>query len=195
MSGVHKTYESLEITPRGFLGNSLGDTVKISKNLAQRSAMSGPEYLTLSNRETTSNPNIDALFKHLQMKPNDCKSINFIEDLIRSATDAFGLNSFKDWYIIQHKSPVTSDLHIQFLNEIIEFIIYGERKTSLITWVPLLSLSENSGNYTKLDNNIIDKIDRNGISTVKEAILSWLSKRNGMSDMVFTLAILFGRVD
>ena len=33
MSNLHKTFESLEITPRGFLGNSLGDTVKIPKNL------------------------------------------------------------------------------------------------------------------------------------------------------------------
>ena len=53
----------------------------------------------------------------------------------------------------------------------------------------------NAGNYTMVDNNIIDKINQAGITTVKEAILSWLSKRNGMSDMVFTLAILFGRVD
>ena len=79
MTGQHKRLEMLEITPRGFLGNSLGDTVKVPKNTSQRYAFSGPEYLTQSSRETVSNPNIDAIFKHYQLKPNDCKCINFIE--------------------------------------------------------------------------------------------------------------------
>ena len=82
MNNKHKTFESLEITPRGFLGNSLGDTVKIPKNLSRTSAIVGPEYLTMSARETVSNPNVDAIFKHFQNNPNDCKSINFIENLI-----------------------------------------------------------------------------------------------------------------
>ena len=170
MTGQHKRLEMLEITPRGFLGNSLGDTVKVPKNTSQRYAFSGPEYLTQTNRETVSNPNIDAIFKHYQLKPNDCKCINFIENLTQIAIDAFGLSSFSEWYILQHKSPVTSDPHINFLNETIDFIIFGERKTPLITWIPILSLSENAGNYTVVNNNIIDKIDKAGIKTVKKQL-------------------------
>lgn len=195
MSGQHKHLEMLEITPRGFLGNSLGDTVKVPKNTSQRYAFSGPEYLTQSSRETVSNPNIDSIFKHFQLKPNDCKCINFIENLVQVSIDAFGLSSFLEWYILQHKSPVTSELHINFLNETIDFIIFGERKTPLITWIPILSLSENAGNYTVVNNNIIDKIDKAGIKTVKEAIICWISKPGGVSDFVLTLSILFGRVD
>ena len=195
MSNQHKTFESLEITPRGFLGNSLGDTVKIPKNLSRPFAIVGPDYLTMSTRETVSNPNVDAVFKHFQTRPNDCKSINFIENLIEVAIDAFGLSSFSSWYQIQHKSPVTSATHIEFLNDTIDFIIFGERKTSLLTWIPILSLTENAGNYTMVDNNIIDKINQAGITTVKEAILSWLAKDNGISDFVLTLMILFGKVE
>ena len=64
-----------------------------------------------------------------------------------------------------------------------------------MTWIPILSLSENAGNYTVVNNNIIDKIDKAGIKTVKEAIICWISKPGGVSDFVLTLSILFGRVD
>lgn len=190
----HKFLDNLEITPRGFLGNSLGESVKIPLGTFSKTTTVGPDANNFAGRITIPNPNVDKVMNEYVNKPLHCANFGFVVDVIEIAIHAFGTSNFTNWYVMQHKSPVTTDLHIRFLNETIDFILTGERKTNVFTWLNLLACTENTGNYTLVDNNILAKIEKGGIKTIKELLIVWLRKENGLNDLVMTLFILFGSV-
>ena len=193
-SSEHKFIDNLEITPRGFLGNSLGDNVKLPLGTFSKSNVVGPDQNNFGGRVTIPNPNIDKLMNEYTNKAINCMNFGFVIDTIEIAIHAFGTNSFKSWYIAQHKSPVTTALHIRFLNETIDFILTGERRTNVFTWLNLLACTENTGNYTLVDSTVLNKIDSGGIKTIKELLIIWLRKENGLNDLIMSLFILFGSV-
>ena len=149
-------------------------------------------------KDETNNPNfynieVEQLFQLWRKDQSIVKDFDFIVDLLRTAKQAFGMASFKDWLRIQEMGNQTTRVHVDFLKDTFVFLQTGKRDINIETWKNLFIHSNNS----KIFDINIDSIfygDNSCLPTqINEVITQWISIPNGVSDLMMSLEIIFGK--
>ena len=149
-------------------------------------------------KDETNNPNffnteVEQLFQLWRKDQSIVKDFDFIVNLLRVAKHAFGMDSFKDWLRIQEMGNQTTRVHVDFLKDTFTFLQTGKRDINIETWKNLFTHGDN----TKIFDINIDSIfygDNSHLSTrVNEVITQWISIPNGVSDLMMSLEIIFGK--
>jgi len=149
-------------------------------------------------KDETNNPNfynieVEQLFQLWRKDQSIVKDFDFIVDLLRTAKQAFGMDSFKDWLRIQEMGNQTTRVHVDFLRDTFTFLQTGKRDINIETWKNLFIHSNNA----KIFDINIDSIfygDNSYLpTTVNEVITQWISIPNGVSDLMMSLEIIFGK--
>ncbi len=187
------------IYPRGFLGARLGKPVEKTLRPFEDVVRSHHYHVDMFNQPSPTiqvNANVEALYSQHMQGTGATLSFDFREKVLQVALEAFGTSDFKHWFISQHRSPATGDLHRRFLDDILAFIVTGRRNMALETWAALLTYSDIDGNITPLTPEVIDMFDRSfgkdqPVSLV-DVMVMWCSQPNGIEDLLHTLHILFG---
>lgn len=113
------------------------------------------------------------------------------------ALRAWGATRFDQWYYQQFKSPSFGDVHLDFIDDTIRFIMTGKRETDLNIWKDLVGYSdrvEKPRRASELATAFIDSKLPLGELHMTEIIRKWISHYDGFRDMMFTLNIMFGNV-
>lgn len=169
------------ITPRGFVfGDQAADD-----NVGGNKIIEGLYFTYLSRRI-------------------ELDKIAFRREIILAAYNAFGKNddniTFNRWYYNQFTSPYLSELHVEFLRDTLKFMDSGTRKYNIETWDSLLSRVEKVPAKT-MDDTI--ELNTFGISspgvirtpiiiTLPNFVRSFMKKKDGTAELLYTLYILFG---
>jgi hypothetical protein len=201
MPDTAPAYKGFRVYPRGFLGASLGEQIKPTERSAAASLRSyqyHPDWFKAPASAKEINQNIEALWAKLNDSYGAMDSMEFREKVLRIALNAFGTQNFYDWINVQISGPSTGDIHMRFLQDMLEFIETGKHQMSLHNWSGLLSLSEITHNETPNEGQFNwffitgDKRPKN--MQLVDVIQRWCSQPNGFIDLAHTLHVLFGEV-
>lgn len=186
--------------PRGFVAYSVGWPVRqINADLdAKLAAVRFSKVAAPKEKTVLSNAIIEKLFEEWRSMGRKSTDVDFVEDVISAALQAFGTVDMYEWCYMQTLSPYFTANHRQYLNETFEFIETGKRKFSHPTWLRLLRLEladpmDAKVYYTYQDFfRIKDAVLVKPPMDVYTFVERWLSQPGGFDDMLQTLHVLFG---
>lgn len=142
------------------------------------------------------NGDVQALWDAVTAGQPGVSHFDFREQILRAAKAAFGTASLYDWLSAQTNSPSFSAYHADYLNETLEFALYGvRRRLSYNNWVVLLA-PNHAMPPKDLPRTLIDWLSdqhqRGGMS-ITSFIGSWLMQENGIVDLLESLYVMFGK--
>lgn len=192
-----KIYGGLKLHPNGFLGAP----IEYRSTHAERpfrvdliGAVS--RKVTLENEDNTLKPNnfIDELFKEV-LSHEDILARNFAfrERVYMAALQAFGTLTINDWIEKQKQNPYFDSMQNRFVEETVCYVFTGFRKYHPMIYVDTLDIGTHNafeiGPHTR-QCLLIDNLGKPML--IREFIRRWLSQRDGLSDLIFSLRVLFG---
>lgn len=187
----------MQLYPRGFLGASSINVEEFKTTPINTSRLGN--YFTLSffkekKDKLKGNPVVNDSFRSLIAGDGRVSGFQFSEKLYKTAFALFSCENFKDWILLQEKSPLFSHVQRDFIIDTLNFLNTGKRSVSIMTWLSIINhvtYQENSGyRFNSEDLKEINKMNING--TMHDVISSWLSHSDGLVDFITTLYILFG---
>lgn len=198
--------------PRGFLGAIIsatgqGDGSNISRidtlKLSFGSTSANPDNLVPSN------PEINELYNRYLHHSAEVATFQFYEQILVAALKAFGTSNFKEWLNAQAQTSTTDYLHALFLQDTVRFIFTGKREMLIENWIPRLSHSHTVDNTVVLENRNADAFSKMLLDYESSypkfgnrqhlhygldvTIWHWVQQPNGITDLLKTLYILFGK--
>jgi hypothetical protein len=196
------TYQGFRIYPRGFLGASLGTTAQQILRPYQEKVLTHqfhPEMFKAPKSAVEVNHNIEQIWSHLLRYNHAILDFDYRQKVLLVALNAFGTDDFMKWTMAQFAGPSTGELHAEFIEDTLDFIMTGKRKLHLTSWLPLLTLSDLNTNVTvpseKIKTFFVEpetKVARN--VKLIDVLQRWCSHEGGFEDMIQTLHILFGDI-
>lgn len=197
MPDLAPTYKGFRVYPRGFLGAALGDLIKAPER-AYSSQLKMHTYHPdwFKNAKTTRevNRNIESMWRHMNDHHLAIDDIEFREKILKIALNAFGASDFHQWVSIQMSGPSTGDIHMDFLQDTLNFIDTGRRRMNLHTWTTMLSMTEITHNETPDEGQFAWFFKGNRNVKLVDVIQRWCGQPNGFADLAQTLHVLFGEV-
>lgn len=198
-------YKGFRVYPRGFLGASLGEQIKQAERPFAGSLKTHtyhPDWFKPAQAPREVNRNIENMWRKAQEHRFVFDDINFREELLKIALQAFGTMSFQEWVSINQQGPSTGDMHMEFIQDTLQFIQTGKRSMNLHSWTMMLSLSEVTHNDTPNEgqfkwffvNENAFGPQRCRNQSVVDVIQRWCSQEGGFIDMAQTLHVLFGEI-
>jgi len=107
------------------------------------------------------------------------------------------LKSNGNWFIKQDTNPMVQDYNYQFLQDTLRFIATGHRHIAIYSWQDLLTHTPDQGlKDAHSRHDISDQFRNLALDRSIEALIQkWLSWPKGFDDFVFSLHLMFGRID
>lgn len=191
-AGVFQVYR------RGFVGRPVKEVDKKSINSSIMKQLKNLQFNQTASlydeKNHVSNEDIEVLYAQYTKKTAKTGTFDFHELIIQAALEAFGTKQFIEWIDLQNKSPEVNYLNSRFLRDTLKFIETGKREMVLENWEPLLnSDGVVTGEWENVTQDAIELNKRIRIIDLKDVIRIWCSQPNGLSDMLITLHILFGK--
>lgn len=203
---MHNRPEKLQIYPRGFLG-----TLKTNQVPPKATPFSNRyrelqfNWSLVDSRETrrTGDPVVEKLFAQMIRSEQSIDSHAFREKVFKAAFRLFGGTDFFFWYQAQNASPLLTDHHALFLEDTIGYLVNGKRGLNTISWLSLINLTQNEATKFEMSDNTKKffglPYPGSGVTLPKNrntavVLQSWWSKPAGVSDLLYTLHILFGDI-
>lgn len=196
------TFEGFRIYPRGFLGASLGVTPMEVLRPYQEQVQSHqfhPKMFKPSKADVEINRNIEEVWSAMIRHQGKMLEFDFREKLLTVALGAFGTQDFKLWVNTNIRGPSTGELHAEFIEDTLLFIASGKRRLAVMTWLPLLTLSDlktNANVPTALINSFFIQPNDRGECNVNlvDVLQRWCHHEGGFEDLIQTLHVLFGDI-
>ena len=195
-----RTYNGFPIYMRGYLGSLHGKMRDTDRSLVYDTTLADNMYrrqLELANQNAY-NPNVISLYVELLRNPLIVRDDVFLRATIKTAKEAFGTPSFVDWFLLQYQSPDTGSVHIDYLEDMLEFALIGKYYKPLYdnqVWLSVLNLTFIRGNETflsKQTGEMLKEFTANHGHSVDDFINAMLLKEYGHEQLVRTLFVLFG---
>ncbi|MCK9234973.1 MAG: hypothetical protein M0R77_01090 [Gammaproteobacteria bacterium] len=200
---------SVQVYPRGFLGKPI-DRVEEAPKFAMRSPnlMFGFSLVSGMNERRKGSPEVDEL--HQQYLGNLKYATNFdcFKDLLVEFLSVFTTNQFGQWLFMQRESPVYTPLHERFLIDTCNYLLTGQRKLSVYNWEGMFKHNYQPGSETyggrhtetnvPLELNKTDRLLATDLfkrfenASLGDVFQYWVSKPNGLDDLMTSLFIFFG---
>lgn len=203
MRDAAQSFSGFRVYPRGFLGASLGVNAQTALRPYHERIQSHvyhPDMLKRPKLEVEINRNVEKIWSRFLGHEGALWNFEFRETVLKIALGAFGTEDFKQWVDVQFKGPATGELHADFIYDTLNFIQTGQRKLTLMNWIPMLTLSEAGSNITVADKEIIKSFfidSRNGLAKnikLVDVLQRWCSHPGGFEDLVQSLHVLFGDI-
>jgi hypothetical protein len=195
------------VYPKGFLGFDIGLPVKDRGNDLDQ--LIGAIKLNLPPPKETSgvsNHDVEVLWKSYIGGFSYMTSFEFREKVLLAALRAFGTSDFREWLVLQEKSPYYTEMHRRFINDTLHFILNGKRSVVVQSWSVLIRPTEvshrdretvvNVDGFFRHENQRSEEFyagdgERPG-TELTNVLHQWTSRPNGFEDLLETLHILFG---
>lgn len=151
------------------------------------------------------NPDVMRIYEQLVRRDYKSESWDFREQAVTIALNAFGTNDFVAWVRAQLMSATVSQTHMDMIDDMINFVLNGQRRLPPKTWEDLINPQARSGkiilgghlsqmfpDYNRF--GMLDRTDYTVFNTITDFIASYLANESGtgFSDMVVSLNTLFG---
>jgi hypothetical protein len=186
-----------QIYRRGFLGKPVQGAEKASINSTIMKQLKNLQYNQTAylsdDKNHVYNEDVEVLYSQYCKKSVHTGSFEFHELILDAAIFAFGTDKFINWIDVQSKSPSATYIHSKFLLDTMRFIETGKREMVVENWEPLLNSHAISGEWEEVLDDAIALNKKIPITEVRDVIRYWCQQPNGISDLLVTLHILFGR--
>lgn len=198
------------VYPRGFLGFDIGLPV-------QKAPAPSMQTMVLAMRKNDpindtspqpyiANSEIDSLWDLYKSDSDKARNFEFTERVIKLALKCFGTTNIASWFEIQPKSQFFDDLHRRYLIDTLQFVCTGKRSLSVGSWksmlLPRRKDTSDTGVYDITMYFDIPELPRvnsfanfNISVELSEFICLWISRPDGLADMLCSLSILFGKLE
>jgi hypothetical protein len=199
MSGV-RTHKGFTIYQRGFLGGPNGKLRDTDRALTYDTTLSDIQWrktVELLNQNAY-NPNVVNLYTEMLHGTHATRDDAFLRALVKTTKEAFGTSSFIEWFLIQYESPDTGSMHIDFLEDVLDFLLIGTYSQPLYSfpvWLTVLNGVNIKGNETfpsRESQEMLNIYAREHGAGIDDFINAMFLKRNGVEQLVRTLYVLFG---
>lgn len=143
-----------------------------------------------------SSKEVTELFNQYQSDTAILKDIEVRERILKLAALNFGKTGITEWISIQNKFAKVSYFHLEFILDIIGFIITGNRGTSLAIWENLIRKTSN-GPFVELEKSeelrlILKDVNSAIAGGISIQLNAWVSHIGGYEDLLYTLWLIFG---
>ena len=183
---------SYKVYPSGYLGSDKVKTTKpidfekIKEQLFNLSNVSNPDG-------HTANLAVTSMWDRVTAGEDVTKSFEFKEEVLRCAITAFGTQNWFDWVNAQAKSPYANEWHSKWIDETLEYVVFGKARTlSTYNWTFLLKSApgiQATPKSATLDTAL--RLLSPNVS-LKDFIHLWVSQEGGIEDLAASLYVLFG---
>ena len=101
--------------------------------------------------------------------------------------------NFLQWLKLQENNPTVSDLHMQFLNDTIDFILTGKRSLTVWQWYSLIK-ADTTSLQAKPTTFAAKRLTENyrGLFDNESIVQQWVSQPYGYEDLITTLFVILG---
>lgn len=143
--------------------------------------------------EVSGNKEVSTLYKNWILVQKQPPVFESVETATRLAHTLIG-QSLKEWYVVNASNEFLNLNALSFMEDTINFLVTGKRRLSMENWHLLLSNKERRDGPAGPVKTYAALTTLNGESFFKDAeyISAWLSKPNGITDLIQSLQILFG---
>lgn len=195
-------FGDFRIYPRGFLGALQAPTLVAKPKQGDMLTTSGLSAILDSNDSSTvtANAAIELLYNRLLHKDLLVTSFEFRNEIYREVFRAFGNHDFEGWYLAQFQSPAFGELHRDFLDDCLHFVMTGKRRISLTTWDALITLNDQPIRSMDLSDDAnayfgkrsVRQLSPYGKNSLVDIVQNWIAQPGGTSDLLHSCHILFG---
>lgn len=188
------------VYPRGFMGFNIGlptqnksvDLSKIMDSIRLNIPVGNVGKPSISNTQ------VEANWRAILTGDRYIRSFSFQEQIMISALQAFGTDSFLNWCTLQATNPYFTDMHKRFMNDTFNFIKRGQRAVNIQQWMSIISVRQPNKSDASTPYNYADffglseRLEWRRSEKLLNALQDWVSRPNGHADLAGTLHILFG---
>lgn len=140
------------------------------------------------------------VYRDLRKNPELVKDLKFIRRAIALAKKLFAMpngNSVHQWFDIQRTNPALTVQHAKYLRETMCFVVSGKPRTVMqdLSYMYLYYRPRNTqyrGDVTWMDMFQHRVLETDNLVNVNTFITMWLSRPNGLTDMVHTCWVIYG---
>ncbi len=186
-----------QVYRRGFLGKPVKDNQTASINSTVMKQLKNLQYnqtaYLADEKNHIYNEDVEVLYSQFNKGGYKTGTFDFHELILEAAIDAFGTDKFIEWISMQSKSPIATYTHSKFLLDTLRFIETGKREMVLENWEPLLNSHAISGEWEEINDDALRLNSRMKIVNLRDVVRYWCQQPNGISDLIVTLHILFGK--
>lgn len=134
---------------------------------------------------------VSALYDIYHARTAASRTWKYRRAVLETAMRLFG--QFDIWLRDQRNNPKIIGSNRKFLEETVQYIHGGSRTLSVLVWKDLIDNADELGHAVSLQALGTDlKMVGNRESTV-QVLQQWLSRPNGIEDLILTLHVLFGK--
>ena len=192
--------EQLQLYPRGFFGTSFAYAPPLpddAGDAAQKAQSLNPLDFTaqlLDNGKATLpiNRGVEKLYALKVNNTPQAMSFDFVVNIMKAALGAFGTVNFAQWVLAQEISPYVTYAHSECLVDTIRFLSAKERNLLLEMWPAMMSDKANPGAYDVAKVHQELKDSKMSSMSMEEVIRRWVSRPNGIWDLLTSMHIFFG---
>lgn len=192
-----KIFGGLKLHPHGFLGAPVeyrsphGAKRPVKVDLI--GAVSRSISFEADDNLVKPNNLIDELFTEISTK-EDAMKLNILvrERVYMAALQAFGTITIQDWIEKQKQNPYFDTIQNRFIEETVCYVYTGFRKYHPTVYQGVCQIgTHNAFSLGPKTREFLFQPNQQPV-LIRDFIGRWLRQRDGMSDMLFTLNILFG---
>lgn len=175
-----------------------------SKEILNDQKSSDPFVITANmiNRVTAKKDEEQALFhgpitEYYRLNRDKVRTLKEFDEkqrVIEFAISVFG-KSFRYWYAAQKFSKCFSERHQGYIDDTFNFILGGNRKLANESWYRLLDDTR-----VQQSSYIPDRLFHNPNKTgpfipndIVEVLILWVSRENGVNDLLESLYVIYGK--
>lgn len=165
---------NVKVFPRGYSGGQ---------------SKAGPTHRTREG-----DPVVNQLYDQFTAPVNNAKMWSFQRRVVQTAVRLF--SGRDNWFMAQDRNPMVQQYNYQFLIDTLRFIGTGRRRIPIHAWPDLLSNYPVEGLDDVAERHDVASVFVDlGLSTSSDALIQmWCQRPNGISDLMYTLHLLFGDV-
>ena len=152
---------------------------------------------------------IDSIWKSYLGDAKNTLTLDFEEEVYKAALNAFGVTNFLYWVKAQYSSPTFGILHSDFIDDMLRFILTGERNIASITWNTMIEPGDRKIHNVPAPSEMLSRFKKEFIGTachstyvendevkafiaIPTIVEAWCAHQGGYDDMIITLNTLFG---
>lgn len=195
----------LGVYENGFIGNPV-NTIADHTNFRVVQDSSGLMYKINFNDKQIDQLNVNEKLNHLILdlvrSPSSIRNFekrhDFLEEFLFTLPFTKKLINFKEFIKIQNQSPLFTDLHRRFIEDMFFYVLEGKRRTNIHAWKGIFAHIKPKpslvpGSYSPEFTKMIDSHDFSYF-TFNEFITKWITHPSGtgMDDLVNTAWIMYG---
>lgn len=133
---------------------------------------------------------VESLFIKFLSDPKNITKIEFRERVIITFKNAMQNKSFYEWLSIQKESKTVSDMHLNFVNDTVKYLITGKRSIDVDSWTAMVTAAiiDITDGFS-FDVDYAKSLDVN----LNKLIVQYTSIPGGFTDMLYFMKVVFGK--